>query len=398
MRLQLRTCDAGFSLVEALMAAGVMMAVSGSVFGLLHPARGSFASEPEVADLQQRLRVGVDALTKDLLMVGAGAYLGSHTGSLAYFFAPVLPFRQGVNNSDPAGTFATDRITLTYVPSTASQTTIVAAVAPSLPTLEVAAESQCPLNIGLCGFAKGMSVLVFDESGTHGLFTITGVTGNAAQMAGSNPVGLSTTTHPTGSKAVEAVRRTYFLKTDDVAHTYQLMQYDGTTNADVPVLDHIVDLRFGYDGDPNPPVMLKPVSVPTGPWTTYGPKPPAPGVKATAYPAGENCTFVLDSDGNHVPRLATLGVGTPTLVPLTPAQLTDGPWCPDAIDPNRWDADLLRIRSISVTLRVETAAAALRGPAGVLFRHGGTSRGGAMWVPDQEVRFHVSPRNVSLGR
>ena len=106
----MRKRDAGFSLVEALMAAGVMMVVTGSVFGLLYPARGSFVSEPEVADLQQRLRVGADALSKDLLAVGAGAYLGSHTGPLTYFFAPVLPFRRGVRNSDPAGTFATDRI------------------------------------------------------------------------------------------------------------------------------------------------------------------------------------------------------------------------------------------------------------------------------------------------
>jgi hypothetical protein len=121
-------------------------------------------------------------------------------------------------------------------------------------------------------------------------------------------------------------------------------------------------------------------------------------VKATAYPDGENCTFMLDGDGDHVPRLAVLGSGTPALVPLTSAQLTDGPWCPDAITPSRWDADLLRIRRISVTLRVEAAAAALRGPASVLFSHGGTSRGGAMWVPDQEVRFQVSPRNLNFGR
>jgi hypothetical protein len=80
------------------------------------------------------------------------------------------------------------------------------------------------------------------------------------------------------------------------------------------------------------------------------------------------------------------------------AQLTDGPWCPDAMNPNRWDADLLRIRKIAVTLRVESAVEALRGPAGTLFVHGGTSRGGHRFAPDQEVRFQVSPRNLNLGR
>ena len=327
-----------------------------------------------------------------------GRIWGSHTGPLANFFAPVLPFRAGARNSDPPGTFATDRITITYVPSTASQTTIVADLAPDLLTLEVAAEGQCPLNASACGLTSGMSVLVFDEAGHHDLFTVNSVTGNSAQVAISRPAGQTVTRFSAGSKVVEAVSYTYFLKTDDRTGTYQLMHYDGTANPDVTVVDHVVGLRFDYDGEPNPPMLLKPVSEPTAPWTTYGPKPPAPGVMPTAYPAGENCTFMLDADGRHVPRLATLGSGTPALVPLTSAQLTDGPWCPDATAPSRWDADLLRIRRISVTLRVETAAAALRGPASALFSHGGTSRGGVGWVPDREVRFQVSPRNLNLGR
>jgi hypothetical protein len=58
----------------------------------------------------------------------------------------------------------------------------------------------------------------------------------------------------------------------------------------------------------------------------------------------------------------------------------------------------VRIRRVAVVLRVEAAAASLRGPASVLFTHGGTSRGGHSWVPDIEVRFDVSPRNLNLGR
>jgi len=46
-------------------------------------------------------------------------------------------------------------------------------------------------------------------------------------------------------------------------------------------------------------------------------------------------------------------------VSLTAAELTDGPWRPDDTDANRWDADLLRIRTIGVTLRIEAAAAAI---------------------------------------
>jgi hypothetical protein len=83
-------------------------------------------------------------------------------------------------------------------------------------------------------------------------------------------------------------------------------------------------------------------------------------------------------------------------VRLDAAMLGDGPWCPDPADPNRWDADLLRVRAIGVTVRVEAANAALRGPASTLFARGGTSRDGKRWLPDQEIRFYVAPRN--LGR
>jgi hypothetical protein len=102
--------------------------------------------------------------------------------------------------------------------------------------------------------------------------------------------------------------------------------------------------------------------------------------------------------GLQVPRLPVLDSGgaADALVPLMEPQLTDGPWCPDAANANRWDADLLRIRSVGVTLRIQTADAALRGPAGLLFANGGTSISGARWLPDRQVTFRVAPRN--LGR
>jgi hypothetical protein len=390
--------DEGFSLLEAVIATALMLLVTASAFNLMNPARGSFSTEPEAADLQQRLRVGVDTLSRDLIMAGAGAYLGTEAGSLIYYFAPVLPFRQGARSDDPAGTFATDRITLLYVPSTPAQTTLSADLTPASLTLEVTAESGCPKNVNLCGFAKDMSVLVYDADGRYDMFTITSVTGASAQMAINRPAGAATTTYRRGAKVVEAASHTYYLKTDPATETYQLMHYDGTNNPDVPVVDHVVGLRFDYYGEPSPPALQRPASDPAGPWTTYGPKPPAPGVKATDYPAGENCAFEVDTSGQPVPRLTVLGGGNLALVKLTAAQLTDGPWCPDAADLNRWDADLLRIRKVAVTLRVEAAASALRGPASVRFTHGGTAQRGSLWVPDQEIRFQVAPRNLNLGR
>jgi hypothetical protein len=187
----------------------------------------------------------------------------------------------------------------------------------------------------------------------------------------------------------------YWLKRD-VAGTWQLMSADGLGSPDAPVADHIVGLSFDYYGDPQPPLMRKPLSDPIGPWTTYG---PAPSTAASPpFAAGENCVFLNNGSPTPQPRLPSLGAAGTALVRLTPAQLTDGPWCPDPGAWDRWDADLLRVRRIGITVRVEAALTALRGPVGPLFVHPGTSQGGATWVPDREARFDVTPRNLNLAR
>jgi hypothetical protein len=76
--------------------------------------------------------------------------------------------------------------------------------------------------------------------------------------------------------------------------------------------------------------------------------------------------------------------------------LTDGPWCPDDAQAARFDADLLRIRRVRLRLRVQVAVAAMRGPAGLLFAHGGTSASPEFFAPDQQVVLDVVPRNLGV--
>jgi len=189
---------------------------------------------------------------------------------------------------------------------------------------------------------------------------------------------------------------TFWLKSDEMAATYQLMLNESSNNLDIPVVDNLVALAFEYYGEPQPPTIREPAD-PSGPWsTTYGPAPSTTAVPPFA--AGENCLFVANGPSPPQARLADLGTADAALVRLSAAQLTDGPWCPDDAAANRWDADLLRIRAVGIMLRVQSAISALRGPAGPLFAHAGTSRGGETWAPDQEVRFQVTFRNASFGR
>ena len=78
-----------------------MLTVTGAIFGLMDPAQGTAQAQPEVADMQQRMRVGTESLFKELVMAGAGPYQGATTGSLINFFAPILPRRTGLTGPDP---------------------------------------------------------------------------------------------------------------------------------------------------------------------------------------------------------------------------------------------------------------------------------------------------------
>ena len=285
------------------------------------------------------------------------------------------------------------------VPAIAAWTTLAVDLAPGATTLQVKPEADCAAGINLCGFAPGMQLLAFDAAGSFDIFTLAAVVDPSSQLQiASRPAPSSATTFRAGSTIVEAHVEVYSLKIDPVAGTAQLMRGDGSSNPDAPVVDHLVGLAFEYYGDPRAPALIDATDESAGPWTTYGPKPPPLDVQTTWYPAGENCAFRVDATGGaQLPRLADLGAD-PGLVPLTREQLTDGPWCPDALSGNRWDADLLRIRSVVVTVRVESALAALRGPAGTLFVNGGLSRDPARWMPDVERRFTVTPRNVNLAR
>jgi prepilin-type N-terminal cleavage/methylation domain-containing protein len=388
----------GFSLLELTVAMAVMLTVTGSIFTLMNPAQGTFQAQPEVSDMQQRLRVATDTLYKDLVMAGGGAYQGSNSGSMIFFFASVLPFRQGTLNDDPPGTFRDDIVTLMYVPPTTAQTSLKRKNGNSLTNsseIFVNAEAGCPVGDPLCGFSEGMTMLIYDESGNYDTFTVTQVqeSGQLKLQHNNDKIqypGYNSSENNPGLPPAKIVQANYYEYYRDAA-TNRLMFYDGSGNPDVPIADNVVGLNFEYYGDPQPPAWVSPtkaVGDPKGPWTTYGPRP------MTANTG--NCVFDnAPTPGSLLPSLGAVGSG---LVKLATAQLTDGPWCPTAAAVNRWDADLLRIRKVVVTARVQAASDALRGPASTLFSRAGTSRDSHRWVPDQEIRFEVSPRNLNLGR
>jgi hypothetical protein len=241
-----------------------------------------------------------------------------------------------------------------------------------------------------------MSVAVIDPDGVTDFFrvTATGPSVLTLVLLGTVLDGV----HPAGACVVEVDLVSYRLAPDAATGGFALMRYDGY-RSDLPVADHVVDLSLHYFGEPRGSALVLDPGDPTGPWTHYGPRPPPLGHDnpRDTWPAGENCLFTA-GPGGHAPRLPPIGAAEGGLVPLDAGLLSDGPWCHDAGRPLAFDADLLRIRRIAVTLRVETPTPFLRGPAGALFARAGSGSAGALFVPDRTESIDITPPNLGADR
>jgi hypothetical protein len=140
------------------------------------------------------------------------------------------------------------------------------------------------------------------------------------------------------------------------------MVYDGFKST-FPLVDNVVRLEFAYFLDPHP------------------------AAAAGAADTSGNCAYAAADP--PVPLLPALG--SVTLAPVALGRFTDGPYC--GIFPNRFDADLLRIRRVRVRLRVQAALDQLRG-SGASFVNAGTADSELTTVRDFEVTFDATPRNM----
>lgn len=390
----------GFSLIELVAVMAVTLVLAGAVIGLVNAMRGIVATQPEVADMQQRLRTALQQVAGELVNAGAGLDRTPLAGPLATTIPAVVPYRRGaVDDDGHAGQwFRPDAVSVVYVASTAGQAEVADAVdlgGRLLLALRPNCGAVAPTDV--CGFRVGMRAILLEPRGAYDLVTV--------QQVGVSTVEVSYLGTPAASYAsgravlAHAAVHTFELSENAGTGVPLLSHYDGFVTTR-PAVDHVVALAFEYFGDPEPP-RLRPsadLTAPRGPWTTYGPVPPLVGVDDadTAWGAGENCVFEVIG-GMHQPRLPSLGAPG-DLVPLSAAQLSDGPWCPDAAGPRRFDADLLRIRQVRVRIRVEAARDALRGAAGPLFVRAGPASRAASVIPDHEAVLDVVPRNYATAR
>jgi hypothetical protein len=272
----------------------------------------------------------------------------------------------------------------------APQAVVADDIATASDAIRVGPLSACALSHPACRLHEGARALVADGTGAWDLVPITAVStdGLTLEHTGS-PV---TRLYRSGALIGEIGSSAYSLRLDPDTLAFQLRRStDGS--ADMPLLDHVAALRFDYFGRAEPPGVVDDGD-PLRRRASYGPTPPPDGVDDAldAWPPGENCLF-FRANGALFPRQSPLPATVGGLAQLPLPFLADGPWCPDDASPNRYDADLLRIRLVRITLRIQAQSPAVRGLDARLFIQPGVAREAARLVPDIEVRIDAAVRN-----
>ncbi len=85
--------QAGFSLIELMIALVVTLIISGAVYQLLTSGQTAFRREPEMADRQQNARMAMDVISKDIYQAGNGLppFMRVFTDGLDGFGASYTP-------------------------------------------------------------------------------------------------------------------------------------------------------------------------------------------------------------------------------------------------------------------------------------------------------------------
>ena len=381
----------GFTLVELLVAMAVTIVALGLAVTLLQPVSVAFTTLPEAIDAQQRLRVAAQTLAEEVMAAGAGPAVG-WGGTAIPVWPAVLPCRWTGEPlaTLPGGCARDDALSVVAMPIAAPQAVVAENLTASGSPITVASATACALSNPACRFHEDARVLIADGSGGWDLVPLTAVSVDGLTLDHAwSPL---TRLYRAGALVGEAGSKAYTLRTDAATGVSQLRRStDGS--ADMPVLDHVTGLRFEYFGRAEPPSVLEDGDLDRR-RASYGPLPPPEGVDdpLDAWPPGENCQFSRPG-GQPAPRQAALPVELAGLARLPLPIFTDGPWCPDDASPNRYDADLLRIRLVRITLRVQAQSLAVRGLDPQLFAQPGAAREAARLVPDLEVRVDAALRN-----
>lgn len=201
--------DRGFTLIELVIAMGLVLAITGALLAAVPPARVAFSRIPAELDMQQRGRTAADVVGR---AVREGGWLRpSVEPDRLTVVIPAPGAAQGVASSSQALT--SDPIVL--------------------------ATAECPNVTVVCGFAAGTMAAIVNASGEHDVFEVAAVSAGLRRLslaqALSRPYGA-------GSRLIEVEQHAFYLAEQaDASFTLTRNTADGAVQ---PIVDFVSELSF----------------------------------------------------------------------------------------------------------------------------------------------------------
>jgi type II secretory pathway pseudopilin PulG len=219
----------GFTLIELVIAAAVVMAIGGALAAAVAPLGSAIDRTHATADMDTGTRSVIQQLAADVRLAGSNASIGWPHTRLARVLPPVALLRDLETGAIAVPATA---IRITYVPYLAAQGMLNAAAAAGDTLLRLDTTSRCAAGLPACGFRPGDSAVLY-TSAAVATVTIDAVANGAVTL--SAPLAVA---FPPDAVLAQLVRVTY--GTRPVGDGSQQLVRVSTGGAEQPMLDNVV--------------------------------------------------------------------------------------------------------------------------------------------------------------
>jgi hypothetical protein len=373
----------GHTVVELLVAATVTLLVFGAVLAAVVPASEGFATIPEYADAQQRLRALVESIRDDIWASGGAAPVGP-AGRTAHAWPAILPCGWGHDpvSGVPGPCARDDTFSVVRAPGPLWMVT-AAAVESGDRVVHVLRPAGCPAGAAGCAFVAGDPVMLADGLGRVEVSEVGSTGPDGEFLTLLEPLAGA---YPAGSVVSSGFVRSYYARADPSTGALQLRRRDH--GSDQPFLDHLAGFTVEHFGVADPPALQMGDEGRLFP--SYGPA-PRPAANPADGPYSSSCAFTV-ANGVPLTALQPLAAAPGGLARVPLSALQDGPWCPDGTAAARLDLDAYRVRSLRLTVRMQAPVRWLRGANPAWFAHPGRGRSAGRLVPDVVAVFDLAVR------
>lgn len=235
----------GLTVVELLIALGIVMSVGAVIANLVPSARVAFERVPAELDVQQRGRMAIEVLSQALRSAGTNVVATADVGHLS----DLVPT---VSVSAQVGTANAFRALTVIAPVSDGAQGVLEVDQAGAASPIILAASPCPNSKDVCGFAPGATAMILAPLGGQDVFVISATNAIARSLTLDRVLSRA---YLAGSVAIEINQHTYKL-VDQPDGSASLVRVTAA-GAVQPIVDFVNGLTFEVQGANVPAGFLR---------------------------------------------------------------------------------------------------------------------------------------------